>query len=517
MSSSPLRLLFFAGLAAFAFGVTSSGAFSPAGSYYLDNFNLYFLPGLFDRSLFPADKVTLLFRHMMENPLLREFPLFYFYGMVSRFVPLPYLTKAVSFLLALGSAVLAFRTGRRVFGDDRTAFLFSTLAMVCFLSMDSFYFGQNRSFGAFLFFAFADLAVAGRYAALPFFIYLFYIFYPYLALPAAIAAAAAFFLLRKEGRGRTPLLAAALVSLALAAVTDIGLDAAIEGAGAFDYKLAGFFGWPVSPGNPLHLVVYYLLNANEHSRLYSALLPALAAASLLGWRGSGWKPPVPVRKAALALVPFLASFALLYPFSPLIASRQAIFAVPYLLCLGAAAWAETALARTRMVPAAFAAAAVFAAGHPVLNEIDDISPYAGIYRSLGTLPKDAMIAGAPEGRLLAGIPYYSERQIFYSDITSEVLSAAASRREKQERRAAEAAAVCSPDPAAAAAFAAANGVTHFLVERSQAPGGSCGPRGSALYALAASGRAVLKAAAPEGEVFLVGAADLPAGGPRKRG
>lgn len=511
------RLLFFAALTAYAFSATNRLTLAPLHSGYLDNFNMYFMPALFDRTLFPADGVVLLFRRLMEHPLLREFPLFYFYGRASQLVPIQYLAKAVSFLLALGSAELAFRTGRRLFGDDRPAFLFSAVALICFLSMDSFYFGQNRSFGAFLFFAFVWLAASGRYAALPPFVYLFYLFYPYLALPAALASAGAFFLLPAGWRNRRLFLAAGLVSLALTVATDIGMDAAIGGAGAFSYKLTGFMGEPVLPGNPLHLAVYYFLNANEHSRLYVVLLAALAAASALGWRAAGWRAPEAVRRAAPPLAPFLVSFALVYPFSPLMASRETVFAVPYLLCAGAAAWAEAALGRARLGAAALGAAALFAVGQPYLNEVEDMTPYTGLYEELRALPKDAMIAADPAGSLPGGIPYYSGRQVFYNDITAEVLSAAAPLERKEAMRAAEAAAVCAADPSAAAAFAAAAGVTHFLVEPRQAPGGACGPAGSALYRLAASGRAVLKASTPEGEVFLLKAADIPRGEPRRRG
>jgi len=247
--------LFFLGLICYGMFFTDRLRFEVHYSTYYDTFVLYFLNIFRDPGLFVKDAGGILFRQYMDNPTLREFGVLSVYRLLLNFMSVGIALKLVSVLLSFFSAFFVYRTGQEVYKDDRKAFFLTTAFLVCFLSMDSFYYGQNRTFGAFFFVFLVYALYTRRYLAVPPLIYLFYMFYPYLALPAGLVSAWVFFKLESGGRAKYLLLL--LGSIGLAAMTDIRLAAGLNQAAAFQPKFAGFSGGATLPGNPLHGLLYF--------------------------------------------------------------------------------------------------------------------------------------------------------------------------------------------------------------------------------------------------------------------
>lgn len=508
--------LFFLGLICYGMFFTDKFRFDVHYSTYLDTFVLYFLNIFRDPGLFVKDAGGILFRQYMDNPALREFGVLSVYRGLLNFMSVGAALKFVSVLLCSFSAFFVYRTGQGLYKDDNKAFFLATAFLVCFLSMDSYYYGQNRTFGAFFFVFLVYALYTGRYLAVPPLIYLFYIFYPYLALPAGLVSAWVLFRLESGGR-RAKYLLLLLACIGLAAMTDIRLAAGINQTAAFQPKFSGFSGEETLPGNPLHGLLYFFANLNEHSKLYAGVvvLFLLAPAAAFFRRGTGTFSALGQRAFA-PLSMFFLSFAVLYPVSPLFASREVVFAFPFALTLLFADNVFFLLDGKRLPAAAALLALLFAAGHPWLNDIQDFRAYSGVYARISGMPKDIVLAGAPDSALAAGVPFYAGRALVYNDnnlgilaMTAPGLDQAALRRELAE-------AMCSWDPTAAPVFAGEKGVDFFLVEsRSYGPYGVCKTGKAALYEAAVSGNNVFHLYADGNEVFLVDTRKL-AAPPKKR-
>ena len=506
--------LFFLGLICYGMFFTDRLRFEVHYSTYYDTFVLYFLNIFRDPGLFVKDAGGILFRQYMDNPTLREFGVLSVYRLLLNFMSVGIALKLVSVLLSFFSAFFVYRTGQEFYKDDKKAFFLTTAFLVCFLSMDSFYYGQNRTFGAFFFVFLVYALYTGRYLAVPPLIYLFYLFYPYLALPAGLVSGWVFF--RLESGGRAKYLLLLLGSIGLAAMTDIRLAAGLNQAAAFQPKFAAFSGGATLPGNPLHGLLYFFANLNEHSKLYVGVVALflLAPAAAFFRRGTGVFSALR-EKAFAPLSMFFLSFAALYPLSPLFASREVVFAFPFALTLLFADNIFFLLRDKRLPAAAFLLALLFAAGHPWLNDIYDFSRYGGVYDRISGMPKDSVLAGAPDSALAAGVPFYAQRSLVYSDHTPGILSMISPGLDQAALRRSLAEAMCSWDPAAAPAFAREKSVDYFLVEsRSYAPDGICRNGKAALYEAAVSGNNVFQASAEGDEVFLVDARKL--AGPAKK-
>lgn len=503
--------LFFLGLICYAMFFTDRLRFDVFYSTYIDTFCLYFMSILGDPGLFPKDAGGILFRQFLDNPVLREFAGLSIYRVLLGIMPLGLALKFTSVLLSFFSAFLVYRTGQALYKDGEKAFFLATAFLVCFLSMDSFYYGQARTAGAFLFVFLVYALHAGRYLAVPPLIYLFYVFYPYLALPAGLISAWVFFRLEGGGKSRLKYLLVLFASVGLAAMTDIRLASGLNQAAAFQPKFSGF-NWEAAPGNPLHALLYFFANLNEHSKLYGVVvvLFLLAPAAALFRRGTGTFS-VLREKGFAPLSMFFLSFAVLYPVNPLFASREAVFAFPFALTLLFADNAIFLLRGKRLAAAAAVLALLFAAGHPYLNDIRDFSPWRGVYDRISGLPKDVVLAGAPDSAIAAGVPFYAQRALVYSDNTPGILSMTAPGLDQTALRRSLTEAICSWNPAAAAGFAVEKGVDYFLVEsRSYGPYGICKTGKAALYEAAVSGNNIFQAAADGEEVFLVDARGLAA-------
>lgn len=509
--------LFFFGLCCYALFFTDRFRFDVYYSSYIDTFVLYFLSIFRDPELFLRNSQGVLFGQYMDNPSMREFAVLSIYRTLLKVMSLSLALKLVSLVLSFFSAFFVYRTGKEIYKDENKAFFLATAFLVCFFSMDSFYYGQYRTFGAFFFVFLAYALYTGRYLAVPPLIYLFFLFYPYLALPAGLISVWVFFKLESSGPRRAKYLLLMLAAVGLSSLTDIRLAAGLNQAGAFQPKFSGLAGGAASPGDPLYRLFCFFVNLNEHSKLYAAVLVLfLAAPAAAFFRRGKAVFSVLLEKGLAPLSMFFLSFAVLYPVSPLFASREVVFAFPFALTLLFADNVFFLLGGKRLIAAAAVLALLFAAGHPFLNDISDLSRYGGVYSHISGLPKSTVLAGAPDSALSAGIPFYAQRWVVYNDHTPGVLSMLAPDLDQAALRRSLLEAMCSWEPAAAFNFAREQGVDYFVVESdSYAPGGVCRTGKAALYEAAASGNNVFQSTADGNEVFLVDTRKL-AAPPKKR-
>lgn len=497
-------------LAAYALFFTNLFRFDLIYSAYTDNFTMYYLAGLRDAALFPGDAIMDIMFRNMYNPAMREFLFGTFYRVLLQVIPLTAAVKVAAFMLVSLSAFLVYRIGRILFGTPPKALFLGVAFLACFLSMDSFYYGQNRSFGVSLFVLLAYALVSGRRLLIPPLIYLFYVFYPYLALPAGLISAALVPGLTAEGSYRVKYLLLLLASVALCAATDISLAASADQAAAWGSKFSASGGGL----SPLRSLIVFTLNLGEHSRLYPLVLLVFSATTAAAFFSRGAAAFSPLRGRGLwPLLLFPLAFAALYPLNPLYASRQLVFFLPLALTFAFSAGVFCLLPEYRPGQLAVLLAALFAAAHPFLNDIDDFSTYRGLYSHVASLPAGARVAAPPYSRAAAGLPFFAGRPVVYSDAMAKVSALSRPAADRKGELKALLSAICSADPAEAARFSTENGVTHFLVEPDfHRPGGSCGARGSALYAAAVESPGVFRTRASGRDIYLLEAGELAARG-----
>lgn len=508
MRNALLFSVFAALLACCAMFVTKGPAFSPAGATYRDSLNLYILGTLHSPSAFAADPASAEFRKYSGDPAGREYAYFAVYRGLLSFLSLNAAMKALSFVLALLTAFFFYRTCALLLPGPGGAAFGAALLLALFFSMDSFYFGQNRTFGAAICAAWFFFSLSGRGWTTPAFILLFFPFYPYLSAAALAYSLLYPFFDRKDfSENRAAFLALAAFSLAALALAHSGPDTARNYVRIFAYKSQGMLGEKVSAWNPLHLLLYFVLNLNEHNALYRVFLPAVLAAGAalrLARRAPAAGPGLSHGFGLLAAA-HAGTFLLLYPFSPFFASRQLVFFIPFAAALWLAKLTRERWGEGGLKYLGAAAVAFFVLAHPALDEIDNYSPYRPVYAALRNAP-GALVAGGGESRALDGVPLYSGASVFYSRQLTETWSGRAPGFDFSGREAAQDRAFCAPDLRAVRAFARENRVTHFLVEPSL-QGPSCPPGASAaLLKLAAKSRPL--AAGHSGPVFLLAAADL---------
>lgn len=509
--------LFFLALTACGMFFTDRFTFTPGYSTYTDTFNLYGLQAIADPALFPGDPAANIFRRMAVDPGAGDIVFISAYKALLPLAGLPWSAKIISILSALFSAFLIYRAGLRLGAGKDTAFLLAAFHTVYFLSMDSFYFGQNRTLGALFNSLLIYVLCSGKYLLVPFFVPLFYISYAYLSFSAAILALALPVMKRKElaGRGWGYFFALS----ASAALTLLPGTGSLSGfmrdqLEMYRYKFFSWGGAPLNLKNPVDVVLNFIFNMNEHGHLYmifTGLLLAVILVKLLrsGCRGFG----AFAGAVGPALGAALAGFALLYPFKPLFAARQLSFILPSAVSLaaGLAAAGLTGERNRKALP--WLAAFLFVLLHPFYNNIKDFSRFRGLYEYLGQLPAGSLLAGDPASSIYAGVPFYAKRKVLYCrDI--DIGAAATSGGEVKNRRAALLRALCSGSAAGAGRIARDYGLTHFLVEENFYSGAGARCRGAGL----AGGRYPVYEAArsnpdfrlklPEGEIFVMGTEKL---------
>lgn len=506
--------LFFLGLTVCAMFITDRLTFAPGYSTYTDTFNLYGLQTITDPALFAGDPAANFFRRMAAHPGAGEILFISLYKGLLPLASLPWSAKIISIFSVLASAFLIYRAGLRLVGEKDVAFLLAAFHTIYFLSMDSFYYGQNRTLGA-LFNSLLIYALCSKkYLLIPFFVPLFFVSYAYLAFSGLILALALPFFLRRELAGRGWAYISALgVSVALTLLPDASGSAKFmrDQMAVYHYKLFSYSGAPLDLKNPADVILNFIFNINEHGYLYmifTALFLLVILAKLLR---SGPRSFCTLAKTVgPALAASLAGFVILYPFTPVFAARQLSYILPSVVSLAAGLAAAKTLKKKSVKALPWLLALLFLFLHPFYNDINDFSQFRGLYGYLGRLPAGSLLGGDPVSSIYAGIPYYSKTAIFYSD-NIHVYSLAISGAEAKSRREVLLRFLCSDSAAAAGRLARDYGLTHFLVEEQfySNAGARCRSAGQAggPYPVYEAARANpdFSLKLPEGDVFVINA------------
>ncbi len=451
-------------LACYAMAVTRGPSVSPSSSMYGDSLNLYILRALHSPEALKLDPAAAEFRSYAGRPALREYPYFQVYRLLQLAFPLDVCMRLLSLALALATALLFLKICLLAL-PARDAPWAALMLLTLFLSMDTFYFGQNRTFGAALCAGWFLAVLSGRGWLSPLFALALFSFYPYLSA-AALAYSAVHALFERGGGRRQALAFAGLFALAGAGMLLMlpGPDAARNNAAIFAYKMTGLFGESVSPLNPLQAIGYFVLNLNEQNLLFWILQLAAIAAIFAARGGAAPADAGFMRRLKLLAAAHAAAFLALYPLSPFFASRQLIFFVPFATVL-LAALALRSMGGRALAAGALCAMGTLAALHPFAGDVQDFSPYRRIYARLAPEPA-ALVAGPPDSRAMSGIPLYAGAAVFYNSQTAETWAGRAPGFDFSGRATEMAEALCSPDAAGLLKFATATGVTHFLAETS---------------------------------------------------
>lgn len=503
--------LFFLGITAFAMFFTDRLTFTPGYSTYTDTFSLYGLHTITDPALFPGDPAANLFRRMAADPGAGNLVFLSLYKALLPLAGLPWAAKLISLFSVFFSAFLIYHASLRMKFQKDTAFLLSAFHTIYFLTTNSFYFGQFRTLGALLNSLLLYVLCSRKYILVPFFVPLFYITYPYLAFSAAILALALPVFRRKEmsGRGRAYSFAFCL-SVALTIFPSIDGISAFIRAGS-RYKYLSWFGAPIDHKNAFDLILNFILNINEHGRLYiifTGLLLGVILVKLLrnGPRGLGALS----RAIGPVLAASLAGFSILYFLNPLFAARQLSFILPSAVAMAAGLAAAELFGERKSRSLPWLAALLFVSLHPFYSNIRDFSRFRGLYEYIGRLPAGSLLAGDPRSEVYAGVPFYAKRKVLYND-NIDILAVALNDDEIKNRREAMLRALCSGSASEAGEIARDYGLTHFLVEdqfysgsaaRCRAVGKAEGPY--PLYE-AASSNPDFRAKLPEGDLFVINA------------
>lgn len=469
---SPAALLLFAALlSGYAVTVTRPPSFDPKYAIYPDISCVYWIQALFDPGLFPQDPVSAFYRaHLGRfNP---ESLWVWITSLFMRTEPCTLGLKFLSALLCVWAAWLVRRLAESS-PAKASAGAAALLFAPYFLSMDTFY-GVPRSYGLLAFLGFALALEKRRFQLLPVYISLGFIFYPAVSVMLAASAVLAPFFFREEFRekGRLPrylgaLLAGALFCL-LALSRSVALENTVHAFSSGDFQAAKLYQMVSAPLDIRHLpdlFLNFLLNVNEHGKLYAVFTCLLAAAGLFGALRARKLPALP-RAVPVMLAGAAAAFLPLYFIHPVSASRQTTFIIPLALVF-LAAQAAAGPERRRFKPAALAAfcAGLFMALHPLFNEVLSSRPYRPVYEYLGRLRGDAVVAAYPGGMLAGTVPIFSKKTAFLSDdFTDQHVLLLGSGEETRRRRKALLSALYGAGKDAAAELSERYGADYLVFE-----------------------------------------------------
>ena len=415
-------ILFAALLSAYAVLVTNLPSFDPKYSIYLDISCVYWIQALIHPGLFAHDPVSAFYSaHLGRfNP---ESLWVWITSLFMRLEPCTLGLKFLSVLLCVWAAWLVRRLAEH--SPARTAAGCAAVMFApYFLSMDTF-FGVPRCYGLLIFLGFALSLETRRFLLLPIFISLAFVFYPALAVMLAASAVFAPFFFRGHFRqkGLLPRYLGALAAGALFCLLILSRSVALENtaqafaSGAFQSgKFYQLVSAPLSALDPLDIVLNFLLNINEHGRLYAIFTFLLAAVIVYGFLRRPGRPTMLPGAVPVMLTGAGAAFLVLYFIHPVSASRQTTFIVPLaLVFLAAEALTRLSGDNSRSASIAAACAALFLILHPLFNGVQSCRAYRPAYDYLERLPGDAVVAAYPGGVLAETIPVFAKKTPFFSD------------------------------------------------------------------------------------------------------
>lgn len=398
---------------------SNSFRFEPVYSLYSDTIELYTNQYWFDTGLFKKDLVLMNFVHHANFVTkIKEFFHNGIFLLLMHFFSYPLVIKIVSIVLCVFSTLLIYKIGVYLYSKD-CAFILSGLFIFYFLSMDTFYGGQDRGFGAFIFCVFLLFLVKEKFLFLPFLLPLAVFFYrPFLFVLTMVCLLVPFFY-KKNIKFKWYILFLAiniLISLffifedKLLNMTMVNLP--LLRSYKYHYKNN-----IVNPFNPLHILLYFILNLNEHSKLYVYFTYFFIAINLVIVALRRTKAFCLPKAIWLIVLGSVFSFFITYPINPVLASRQVVFSVPLFLVFLVSINIFEIMNRHKINPAILLLLIlpVFVVSHSIFNPMEDHKKYKPVYDYVERLPKDVLIAGNPSSWIVGAIPFFSKRAIFFSD------------------------------------------------------------------------------------------------------
>jgi len=388
--------------------------FDPAYSLYPDSLNFYFYNSASATHLYAKDVfLTYALQARQQNPIAAYSVVVALYAFLAKYFNMVLILKSVSIAASLGCCALVHRMGLMVYKRPEAAKLLCALFCVYFLSMDSLYHGQPRTFGILIFCLFMYSLFAKKFYALPVFIVLAWAFYPPVMPIIGVSCVLVFF---SYGSSWSPGLKRSYVLLfgafaLLAAAVVLSTYTSIDLSRYQTYKFSGFLGRATVLPDPIRFVAYFILNLNEHSELYRySTLFFLLLAGIFLVRG---KPgPVKNMPGEIKIILFgaAAAFILVAGFSLPTAGRQFVFTIPFALTFvimdNIFVWTDSKL-RT----ASYVLLASFVLLHPLYNDIKSFSRYKPVYEYLDRQDPQALIAGHPDSELIYSVPFFAKRPV----------------------------------------------------------------------------------------------------------
>jgi len=401
---------------------TDSFRFEPVYSLNIlnsDAVQLFPIYNIYDSTLFKND----LFIKNIRNQLnvITKIKLFINDGkylILMHFFPFPLAIKIVSIILCTFSVFLIYRIGVYLYSKD-CAIVLSGLFLFYFLSMDTFYGGQDRGFGALIFCIFLLLLVKEKLLFLPFLLPLVAFFYqPFLFVLTMICLLVLFFY-KKNIKFKWYILFLViniLVNIFLIFNDKLLNIMMVNVSTLVSYKYH-YKNNVVNPCNPLHILLYFVFNLNEHSRLhvyFTLFFIALSLVIVVLRRMKVFRLP---KAIWLILLGSVFSFFATYPINPVLASRQLVFSVPLFLVFFVSTNIFQIINRHKVNSAILLLPliSIFVVLHPMFNKIVDFKKYKPVYDYIERLPKDTLIAGNPSSWIVDKIPFFSKRAIFFAD------------------------------------------------------------------------------------------------------
>jgi hypothetical protein len=421
-ASAGFILLFAAGLCAYAVVVCRPPAFDPLYALYQDNVSFYWIQAFWDRTLFAGDPVTAFYLAQVK-PLTVEAPYIWLTALFMKTRPY---TAGLKVLYVVCCAVSALLVRRLALASPArpaagaAALLFTAL----FLTMDVF-FGVPRAYGVIVLAGFAWAMEEKRFLLLPALPAAAMLFYPALAVGLGFSAALApvFFWPEFSARRLLPRYLGALAAGALLCLLLLGHSGIKNNASTAEGRISSFESsklyqrveTPLNPGDPVDVAAHFVLNINEHSRLYPGFMALLALIYGLGLLVAPRKPAMLPRSLPALLAGCGAAFLVLYPLHPVSASRQLVMVVPLALVFLAAEGLYVVFEdRLKAGWVALAFGLLFVCLHPWFNETYSMRQYAPAYKFMAALPPGGFVAGYPEGDLTVTTPIFTGRAVLMS-------------------------------------------------------------------------------------------------------
>jgi len=417
---------------------TRSFKFNLIYSPYNDAGELYSIQNIFDNTLFRNDPIlTALKNRANIISKTREYAHNAIYYLLLYFFSFPLAIKIVSLIFAVLSTILIYRIGVYLYSESH-AYLLSGIFIFYFLSMDTFYGGQDKCFGIFTYCVFLLFIIKEKFNFLPLFLPLVIFIYQPLLFVFTTVCLLIPFLYRKNIRLKQYVLFLAInILISFFFIFNDSLLNVIMA----DLPLLRSYKYYhnnniVNPFNPLHILLYFVLNFNEHSRLniyFTNFFIAISLAIVFLKRTKAFYMP---KAIWLILLGSFLSFFIIYHFNPVLASRQLVFSLPLFLVFFVSTNIPKIIIKSKIKSAALLLLLifVFVLLHPIFGELHDYKEYKPVYDYIESLPKDVFIAGYPGSRVMDKIPFFSKRTVFFSDYMDDLLYLAYGAEGFRERR-----------------------------------------------------------------------------------